>query len=78
MTVSSGDGQEDVADVSVPWKLHLLDETNGYVSHVEPAVERAIVGSQVATRLVILLVGVLTEQAMAQQYAAAGLKRSAV
>jgi hypothetical protein len=51
-----------VTDLSVPWKLYLFGSVDGYQSIVEPAVERAVVSMQVATRLVLLLVGVLQEQ----------------
>jgi hypothetical protein len=59
----AGEEGAEVTDQAVPWKLYLLDGADGYRSTVEPAAERAMLAIRVAMRLVILLVGVLQEQA---------------
>jgi hypothetical protein len=52
-------GDEELTDISVPWKLHVLDGMDGYRSEISRVAERALEANRLATQLVMLLALVL-------------------
>jgi len=53
---------ETVGDVSLPWKLYLMENIDGFQSDVPPATEMALRASKFAVEMLVLLVLVLRDR----------------
>lgn len=62
-------GKEDrLEDISVPWKLYVLDHTDGFRSEISHATERMLRAGQLTVQLIFLLTLALREQQVSQRH----------